>query len=881
MNSAVAILNKIDEISYEDDLVIRYDLFKLLDQVVSKKLTFIHGPAGYGKTTLVSSWIERNDYSSNALWINIQKNKCEAIDFWYPIIEVLERYLSMTISDKKQFINNSELLFSKLSELMESILNAKKHVFIVIDNFELLKEKNIFERAINSYFLIPDNMHFILLSRTLPVLGFSELKLNNTFLEVNVYDLKFTSKETKYFFNEIYNLNLDNKEINQISSFAEGWPSILKLLALDLHGKSLFMHTIENIFNNNYSIYEYIDREIFHDLDTDIQNFMIKTSILNNLNYKLCTYLVDKASNIDILEFLLKSNIITKSNETGILKYHPLLKSFLKDKLFKEDFSIIKSLYVKAANWCTKNHMEIDAFEYYLEIHEYAECLEILEKNLNIFLSNGEFIKLIYVVEKLPIDILLKEPTIVIYYCLALALTGKLDRDESILFLKGIDINSDHFKDFSHEILFIRVASAIVRLDLEYGLSLAKNYTESQPTLELFKEIANASLGDLYFFVGDFDKSEAYYKEYTIYLHKKQNIYLYFTAKYRIGLNKLLAGNLYEAGKIFRDNLNKILYTDKPLNYIADEFYEGLAKINYELNDLDKSLYYINKAINLTLMSNQYDDLIGEYTLLSKILIEQNKTDEAFDIVLKINDLVNKYNNTFLLSLNIYHIVILLDKMDKMDIAKNLMLKFFPVKRSIDYFAYESQHFAVAFILFKENKLDSAIDLLNKMKDSIFNSKRLTSQIEFLILMSIIKYTNGDKKEALVNLKQALNIGFPKHYQRIFFDYAYYIKNIVIDLNDSNIILDEETKSHICKLLKYMNSMNDFGNTKELDANDPLSKREKEVLQLVAEGMSNIEISQKIYISESTVKKHLNNIFNKLNAKNRAQAIKFYNTCYV
>lgn len=148
MNSAVAILNKIDEISYEDDLVIRYDLFKLLDQVISKKLTFIHGPAGYGKTTLVSSWIKKNNYSSNTLWINIQKNKCEAINFWNSIIEALERHLSMTISDKKQFINNHELLFSKLSKLMKSISNTKNHLFIVIDNFELLRERNILKELL-------------------------------------------------------------------------------------------------------------------------------------------------------------------------------------------------------------------------------------------------------------------------------------------------------------------------------------------------------------------------------------------------------------------------------------------------------------------------------------------------------------------------------------------------------------------------------------------------------------------------------------------------------------------------------------------------------------------------------------------------------------
>jgi DNA-binding NarL/FixJ family response regulator len=53
---------------------------------------------------------------------------------------------------------------------------------------------------------------------------------------------------------------------------------------------------------------------------------------------------------------------------------------------------------------------------------------------------------------------------------------------------------------------------------------------------------------------------------------------------------------------------------------------------------------------------------------------------------------------------------------------------------------------------------------------------------------------------------------------------------------------------------------------------EPLSKREQAVLLWLAAGASNREISQNLIITESTVKRHLYNIFGKLNVRNRTQA---------
>jgi len=54
---------------------------------------------------------------------------------------------------------------------------------------------------------------------------------------------------------------------------------------------------------------------------------------------------------------------------------------------------------------------------------------------------------------------------------------------------------------------------------------------------------------------------------------------------------------------------------------------------------------------------------------------------------------------------------------------------------------------------------------------------------------------------------------------------------------------------------------------------DPLTKREQDVLQLLTEGLTNKEMAGRLIVAPSTVKQHLKNIYNKLDVRNRTQAV--------
>jgi two-component system response regulator DegU len=91
-------------------------------------------------------------------------------------------------------------------------------------------------------------------------------------------------------------------------------------------------------------------------------------------------------------------------------------------------------------------------------------------------------------------------------------------------------------------------------------------------------------------------------------------------------------------------------------------------------------------------------------------------------------------------------------------------------------------------------------------------------------------------------------------------------------VHNGGIWIDKETPSSAVFEEIVEGQPGDFRPAISGDAVKDLTKRELEILRLVAEGLTNEEIGKKIFISEKTVKTHLTNIFDKLKVNNRFKA---------
>jgi LuxR family maltose regulon positive regulatory protein len=158
--------------------------------------------------------------------------------------------------------------------------------------------------------------------------------------------------------------------------------------------------------------------------------------------------------------------------------------------------------------------------------------------------------------------------------------------------------------------------------------------------------------------------------------------------------------------------------------------------------------------------------------------------------------------------------------------------------------------------------------------------KRQDSALDILLVQALAYEAQGNRPQALAALKHALSLAGPEGYVRIFVDEGKAMRMLIADYRFS---IEKERSSSAHAQLGYTGKLlaafappvNKQPTIKNLKSEmvEPLSERELEVLRLVAQGLSNREISERLFLAVNTVKGHNQKIFDKLQVQSRTEAV--------
>ncbi len=199
--------------------------------------------------------------------------------------------------------------------------------------------------------------------------------------------------------------------------------------------------------------------------------------------------------------------------------------------------------------------------------------------------------------------------------------------------------------------------------------------------------------------------------------------------------------------------------------------------------------------------------------------------------------------------------------------------------------SYAFHRLALPQILMTWDKMASAIQQLAILAHEAQATGHGMMLIKALVLQALAYQAEGNYRQALTTLEQALTLAAPEGYVRAFVDAGEPMHRLLRSLRQATA--DVGLASYMEKLLAVFDGVGDpsvnrtattvqtaLGRAHKIqNLIEPLSDRELEILHLVADGLSNSEVSDKIIVTVGTVKKHLNNIYGKLGVISRTQAI--------
>ena len=352
------------------DLVARKHLVDRLNKRLNRPLSLVCAPAGYGKSTLVSYWLENCEVPTAWLSLEVGDNDLHLfLSYFLSTIRTIFPEMGQDILSvlKVQELPSVSFLTSRLLNELDKI---DRPFILTFDDYHVIENKAVHELFENLIKYSPHAMHLVLVSRFDPPLPLATLRAKGLMTEIRIEDLRFSHNETTEFLQQMLEATIEESVVSLIEERSEGWVTGLRLAALSLRHTDDIKIVFDSLPDKNRFIWDYFVEEILSQQPETIQNCLLSTSVLDRFCAPLCdvvfmsetTPVSSRINGKDFLRLLTKYNlfVIRLDDEGRWFRYHNLFKNLLRRKI-KQRFTPedIGVLHTKASTWFAENgHFE-------------------------------------------------------------------------------------------------------------------------------------------------------------------------------------------------------------------------------------------------------------------------------------------------------------------------------------------------------------------------------------------------------------------------------------------------------------------------------------------------------------------------------------------
>jgi LuxR family maltose regulon positive regulatory protein len=367
----------------------RRRLMEQLEAGLDRPVTVVTAPAGYGKTMLVSSWLADSLHPSG--WVSLDDGDNDLLAFLTYLIAAVQMIYPDACSGSAallQGVNPAPLPVLQTRLLNELDLLPQKTI-LILDDYHLIQCPEIHSLLVHLINHMPPDLHLVICSRTHPPFPFPVWRARQKVNEIDTRDLIFTRFETEQFLHNVLGTALPAETIRILSEKTEGWITGLQLAAYSFHKARVPAAFVTSFQKNGaQNIREFLLDQAFLCQPPPIQEFLLKTSILDRFSAPLCNALGLSGENLrstqDTLDILSRSNLfIVPIDEQGEwFRYHNLFAEMLQRRLVQQfQPETIQGLHHKAMEWFEAHDAIDEAIQHALAANDEIDAAVIVERH--------------------------------------------------------------------------------------------------------------------------------------------------------------------------------------------------------------------------------------------------------------------------------------------------------------------------------------------------------------------------------------------------------------------------------------------------------------------------------------------------------------------
>ena len=898
--------------SFRSSLVARPYLVKRMNAGLDGKLTLISAPAGFGKTTIVSEWVNNlrlnsakgSEIINRVAWLSLDKGDDDYVRFLSYFIAALQ---AIEIRHESAGIIGQGALGllqsphppppdAVLTSVLNEIASLSHRILLVLDDYHLIDAQPIHE-ALN--FLIEHlapRMHIVIVTRDDPPLPLARLRARGEMTELRAADLRFSSTEAAGFLNRTMGLGLSTEEITVLEARTEGWIAGLRMAAISIQGHDDAATRIRSFTGSHRFVMDYLIEEVLCRLSEGDQAFLLQTAVLAQLSGSLCDALTGRDDGQASLEKLENANlfIVALDNERCWYRYHHLFADLLRQRLRQTHPAEIPTLHHQASEWYEKNGFGDEAIEHALQGDDFERMARLIDEYVDALWERGEHTKLRRWLQVLPVEFVYSKPNLCIFHAWYLSTRGRLDAAERSLQAaeQALGSNTQHNSGTTAQEQDrlsgldesrLRGRAAVMRsfwashrgnvpAIIQHSHQALKYLPQQDHT---WRSTAAVALGDAHGIKGDMVAAYRARIEALETSKAAGNRYMTMVISLKLGMILREQGRLRQTIEICRQQMQLADESGLSHTAMAGGLLAVWGEALVELDDLEGSLHLAKRGIGLAERGTDVGMLGWCYVCLTRVLLTRKDTAGAEDAIRKMENATRKHDMalaiTNLMAACRARIWLAQGKLD--DASQWAVERGLHADGELNFLA-EIEYIVLARILIAQGRIDEADELLRRLLEQAQTGGRTSRMIEIMTLQALAFQAGCNTLQALATLEQAFALAEPEDFIRIFVDegppmarllYEAVARGIAPNYARRLLSAFPVAEPEQVKPLK--------SHTPKSELIEPPSKRELEVLQLIAEGLTNQEIGSRLFISLSTVKVHTRNVYGKLDVHSRTKAV--------
>lgn len=868
------------------DAVARPRLLEQLERNVRRPLTLVSASAGYGKSTLIAQWLDSS--SLPGVWLSLDEGDNDPRSFLAYFVAAVRRHTPRACQGTLDLILAAELpspavLANRLANELESI---SKLFILVLDDYHRVTNPDIHELLNELLAHPPRSLHLSIVTRRDPPLPLSSMQAKGLAIEIREADIKFSEEETSAVFHDIADIDLDSESLTRIMEGFEGWIVGLRLLCLNLRYQEDPKAYLSRLRVDLSLVQEYLVEQVLSRQTEEVQDWLLKTSILDRFCPSLCDTLCagDSEPGLTGREFV---RSINEANLFAIdldirgkwLRYHHLFRQVLGEILEnRESPEEIRELHRRASRWFSAEGLVDEALEHALAAEDAESAADIIEQYRVSTLNADQWPVLARWLAQIPEEIVWSRPELLLgeawicYYRFRIpALARIVERLDELLKEDSTHPAAEGelavFKSYlcywqgqAREML-THVAAAREKLPLTHDLmradseiyfglahhmagqkdvaieALTHRLRENPEQKSLMPTRRMITLAFIHLLSGDLKQCAIHSRLLGELAWTSSPVYITSWSKYLLGCCHLQAGQWEEAEHCFRW-------------MVENRYAAHTATVMSSLLGRVMALHFLGRLVDESAAAQ----LLQEYAVETR---DQGNLAIADSARARLELLHG-------------HAAIPSDTEILADEAFSLNTSFLFLEVPV------ITRYRLIVCGNPGERLEEALEAIIRLKSAAQALHNNFQLIDILVLEAVALNNLDRAEEAADALQHALEAAAPGEWVRPFVEPGRIVAEL-LSRHRPQLVAHETQIDHILEQFDKIQEETPSPGSDASRSDRPLivtlTNREQEVLELLAERLYDKEIADKLGVSITTVKTHLRNIYQKLEAGNRREAV--------